>query len=193
MAVMIVQADGAGYALDDDPEQARVAIKQVASTGREALDDMRRLIDVLRGSTASTEVLEATDRRRVGLDQLPALVDRARSAGLTVTLTERGDRERVPAAVELTVFRIAQEALTNVLRHAGPEVGVTLTLRYEPNAVEIEVVDDGAGRLTTTGVPVPAGHGLVGMRERVAVHNGIFEAGPDFGGGWHVRARIPWT
>src|SRR5262249_349439 len=132
MAVMIIQADGASYALDSDPEQARVAIKQVASTGRESLDDMRRLIDVLRGSVASTNVPEDTDRRRVRLDQLPALVDRARSAGLTATLTEHGGRDRVPAAVELTVFRIAQEALTNVLRHAGPEAAVTLALTYGP-------------------------------------------------------------
>jgi len=193
MAVMIVQADGASYALDGDPEQARVAIKQVASTGREALDDMRRLVEVLRGATPPTEELDAADRRRIGLDQLPALVERARSAGLTVTLNEHGSRERVPAAVELTVYRIAQEALTNVLRHGGPPTAVTLALTYEPDAVEIEVVDDGSGRLTSAIPSQTAGHGLIGMRERVAIHNGTFTAGPRLGGGWRVQARVPWT
>jgi signal transduction histidine kinase len=192
MAVMIVQADGATYALDRDPEQARVAIKQVAATGREALEDMRRLVGVLRGGAA--EEAETADRRRAGLDQLGTLCDRARSAGLALSVTEDGARESLPAAVELTVFRIVQEALTNVLRHAGPGARVTLCLRYRPGAVGVEVTDDGGGRLATEAVrPGGAGHGLVGMRERVAVHGGTFAAGARLGGGWNVAAEVLWT
>jgi signal transduction histidine kinase len=203
MAVMIVQADGAAYTLDGDPDRAKVAIKQVAATGRDALEDMRRLVGVLRaGHDDETEPPE--DRRRVGLDQLDALVDGARSAGLTVTLTEHGQRPELPAAVGLAVYRIVQEALTNVLRHAAPTAAVELALRYRPDTVRIEVRDDGvdgsgagASRPGSPGVRSSElsgeGHGLVGMRERVAVHGGTFEAGPRLGGGWRVSAEVPWT
>jgi signal transduction histidine kinase len=190
---MIVQADGAGYALDRDPGQARVAIKQVAATGRDALEDMRRLVGVLRGA-ATDEAAGTTDRRRAGLDQLDTLVDRARGAGLALEVTEEGARETLPPAVELAVFRIVQEALTNVLRHAQPQARVALSLRYQPGVVALEVTDDGGGRLATEAVrPSGAGHGLVGMRERVAVHGGTFSAGPRLGSGWSVSAELPWT
>ncbi len=207
LAVMIVQADGASYALDGEPETAKVAIKQVAATGRDALEDMRRLVGVLRG-TAGDPDPAAEDRRRVGLDQLDALVERACSAGLALTVTTRGERPEMPPAVELTAYRIIQEALTNVLRHAGPNARVRLCLGFGPAAVAVEVTDDGAGRLFGDGSeparprppragaavePRPAGgHGLIGMRERVAVHGGTFEAGPVLGGGWRVSASIPW-
>jgi signal transduction histidine kinase len=194
MAVMIVQADGATYALDSDPEQARLAIKQVATTGRDALEDMRRLVGVLRGSEQSDDTV---DRRRIGLDQVAGLVDRASSAGLTVTLNETGSRASMPTAVELTVFRIIQEALTNVLRHAGPAAAVTIQLRHAARAVEVEVLDDGGGRRNTLRrpnlAPTAGGHGLVGMRERVTVHGGTFEALPRLGGGWRVAVRLAWT
>ena len=211
MAVMIVQADGASYALDRDPEQARVAMKQVAATGREALEDMRRLVGVLRGGALGGEAPRGeapggeadgpggldSDRRRVGLDQLAALADRARSAGLAVEVTEDGERPALPAAVDLTVFRVLQEALTNVLRHAGPGARVALALRYRPGLVGLEVTDDGGGALAAAPPSRrPAdgtGHGLVGMRERVAVHEGTFAAGPRLGGGWRVTAQVPWT
>jgi signal transduction histidine kinase len=194
MAVMIVQADGASYALDRDPEQARVAIKQVAATGRDALEDMRRLVGVLRGG-ADDEA--APDRRRVGLDQLTALTERARSAGLALTVSEDGERQPLPPAVELTVFRIVQEALTNALRHAGPGARVALVLRYRRRLVRVEMTDDGGGALvgaSSSGARPPAsGHGLVGMRERVAVHGGSFTAGARLGGGWELTAEVPWT
>jgi signal transduction histidine kinase len=191
MAVMIVQADGAGYALDGDPGQARAAMKQVAATGRDALEDMRRLVGVLRERRPGPAD-EEVERHRIGLDQLDGLVERARSAGLTVAVEEEGERDRLPAAAELTVFRIVQEALTNVLRHAGPAARVALDLRYADHEARIEVDDDGGGRLVVA-PPAIGGHGLVGMRERVAVHGGAFEAGPRLGGGWRVAVRVPWT
>jgi signal transduction histidine kinase len=188
MAVMIVQADGARYALGTDLAQSEAAMAQVAATGREALEDMGRLVEVLRG-TNSTGAAGETDRRRIGLDQIGSLAERARSAGLSVEITEQGARVQVPAAVELTVFRIVQEALTNVLRHAGPTAGVRLGLGYRAGAVHLEVVDDGAGRPVSAPAPGAGGHGLVGMRERVTVHSGTFEAGPRLGGGCARRCR----
>jgi signal transduction histidine kinase len=188
LAVMIVQADGATYALDGEPDQARVAIKQVAATGRDALEDMRRLVGVLRGSDADPV---PDERRRVTMDQLDTLVRRARSAGVPVHVSVTGERPELPAAVELTVYRLVQEALTNVLRHAGQGAAARLSIGYSAQAVEVEMVDDGAGTLAAA-PDRPGGHGLVGMRERVAVHGGAFEAGPVLGGGWRVRARIPY-
>jgi signal transduction histidine kinase len=208
LAVMIVQADGATYALDTEPEQARGALGTIASTGRDALDDMRRIVGVLRGTTTADD--DGAGRRRIGLDQLDTLIERARSAGLEVDLRIDGGRGGLTAAEELTVFRLAQEALTNALRHAGQRAVVSVTLAFAPGAVTLEVIDDGAGQLVTVGGdtvappgqpgqpgraqparPQPGGHGLVGMRERVAVHGGQFAAGPRLGGGWQVRAVVP--
>ena len=193
LSVMIVQADGGTYAFDRDPEQARRALSTVAETGRDALDDMRRLVAVLRSDTAPSATASPSnsdDRRRITLDQLDALAERARSAGLAVALVEQGARPSLPAAVELTVYRIVQEALTNVLRHAGTGAAVELCLSYGPESVSLSVVDDGGG-LVPVGAPSQAGHGLVGMRERISVHGGHFAAGPRPDGGWRVTATVP--
>jgi signal transduction histidine kinase len=197
LSVMIVQADGGTYAFDRDPEQARRALSTVAETGRDALEDMRRLVAVLRSDSTSTgsSPEPEDDRRRITLDQLDALAERARSAGLAVRLASNGVRPSLPAAVELTVYRIVQEALTNVLRHAGPGAAVELCLSYGPSEVSLSVVDDGGGLagLVPVGALLPstAGHGLVGMRERISVHGGHFEAGPRPDGGWRVTATVP--
>jgi signal transduction histidine kinase len=243
LAVMIVQADGGSYAFDTDPARAREALTTVAATGRDALEDMRRLVQVLRGSDATESAggpataadaapptaapptaapialgtgavaaggdpprstagsvefsplaVDEDGRRRVTLDQLDLLVARAHSAGITVTQTVTGTRPALPVGVELAVYRIVQEALTNVLRHAGAGASVRLTIGYRADAVELCVTDDGAGRFVADGRPVNgtavAGHGLVGMRERVSVHGGQFWAGPAEGG-WRVTACIP--
>jgi signal transduction histidine kinase len=192
LSVMIVQADGGTYAFDRDPEQARRALSTVAETGRDALEDMRRLVAVLRSDPppAAPSPRTEDDRRRITLDQLDALAARARSAGLAVALVEEGARPSLPAAVELTVYRIVQEALTNVLRHAGTGAAVELCLSYGPESVSLSVVDDGGG-LVPVGAPSQAGHGLVGMRERISVHGGHFAAGPRPDGGWRVTATVP--
>jgi signal transduction histidine kinase len=195
LAVMIVQADGAAYTIDNDPEQAQSALRTIAATGRDALEDMRRIVGVLRGTHQAEGDPE---RRRITLDQLDSLVERACSAGLSVDLRITGQPHGLAAADELTIFRLAQEALTNALRHAGQGATVNLALTFDPGAVTLEVVDDGAGRLVTVGgpgrlstAPPAGGHGLIGMRERVAVHGGQFSAGPRLGGGWQVRAVVP--
>jgi signal transduction histidine kinase len=185
LAVMIAQADGARYVLDTDTERARKAMGTVAGTGREALDDMHRIVAVLRGTGGEED---AEDRRRRGLGQLGTVVDRARAAGLDVESHIEGDAGRLSPAEELTVFRIAQESLTNALRHAGPGTRVTVALVVEPGRAMLEVSDDGTGQAPDS---AGGGNGLLGMRERVAVHGGELSAGPGPDGGWSVRAMIP--
>ena len=186
LAVMIVQADGGRYAFDHDPGKARQALTTVAATGRDALEDMRRLVSVLR---SPTEEPTDGDRKKITLAELAALVDGARQAGLTVEL-DNGLPTELPPAVELAVYRIAQEGLTNVLRHAGPGAKVGLCLKHVDDRITLSLTDDGgAPRLAPTANG--PGHGIPGMRERVAVHGGTLTAGPGAGGGWAVRAEIP--
>ncbi|HEX6685469.1 MAG TPA: sensor histidine kinase [Candidatus Limnocylindrales bacterium] len=173
LAVMVVQADGGRYALDSDPGKSREALEVIAGTGREALRDMKKLVGVLRAERT--------------IPELPDLVSKARNAGLTVQ-DDIGQVGDLPAAVRLTVSRIVQEGLTNVLRHAGSGTTVTLSVRREDGNVKLSVVDDGLG---ASGVPIKDGHGLIGMRERIAVHGGTLRAGPRFAGGWSVEAEIP--
>jgi signal transduction histidine kinase len=198
LAVMIVQADGGRYAFDAEPEKARDVLATVAATGREALEDMRRMVGVLRGTGNEGEsagpVGPEHDRRRVGLDQLDVLAERARSAGLSVTIAGDGCPVPLPRTVDVTIYRVVQEALTNVLRHAGPGATATVTVNRTPDAVTLSIMDDGGGLgdmdADTT---VSGGHGLVGMRERIAVHGGAFHAGPRLDGGWTVTVSLPFS
>ncbi|HZM78929.1 MAG TPA: sensor histidine kinase [Candidatus Limnocylindrales bacterium] len=187
LSVMIVQADGGRYAFDSDPDQARQALTTVAETGREALADMRRLVEVLRSTQVEPDGADA--RITVALDHLDQLVERARSAGVTVDVEVTGQRPPLPPAVEVSLYRIVQEALTNVLRHAGAGAHVRLRLRYTPEAVSVSVIDDG-GEATVRSAAHGSGHGLVGMRERVHVHGGELTVGPAEAG-WAVEATIP--
>lgn len=195
LAVMILQADGAETVLRKSPDTAETALKTIAATGRDAIDDMHRIVRVLReGGQDSAD--GGTERRLVTLDEILVITDRARTAGLTVDVSVDVQEGRLSPAEEMTAFRIVQECLTNVLRHAGPGAEVEIRLREEDGALLISVVDDGGGRLAGHGGKVQAqsssgGNGLVGMRERVEVTGGTFEAGPRLGSGWHVRARIP--
>ncbi|MFC5007867.1 sensor histidine kinase [Dactylosporangium cerinum] len=184
LSVMIVQADGAGYTLDPSASRARQALDTIAATGRDALEDMRRVVSVLRGTSPGTDT---TSRRRVGLAELDRLVERA---GLRVDLDTVGTPTGLSVAEELTAYRIVQESLTNTLRHAGPDAKVTLRLEYASGFIAIEATDDGGSR-PTVAATTRGGHGLVGMRERVALHGGTVNAGPRFDGGWSVAATIP--
>ncbi|WP_229403406.1 sensor histidine kinase [Micromonospora okii] len=197
MAVMIVQADGARYMLDRDPETAREAVRVVADTGRQALEEMRRLVGVLRqtsapepGGVVSAGLSAEPAHQRPALVGLPELLDRFRAAGLRVDWTVTGEPPALPPGLELTVYRVVQEALTNALKHAGVGARVTLSLAHPPDAVVVRAVDDGRGRPVVRPAP-SGGHGLVGMRERVAVYDGSLTAGPGLAGGWQVEARLP--
>ncbi|MEU2566783.1 sensor histidine kinase [Streptomyces althioticus] len=191
LAVMILQADGAGAVLRKSPDLAESALKTIAATGRDAVDDMHRIVRVLReGRTGSQGAGE--DRRLVTLDEIEVVADRARTAGLTVDLSVDVGEGRLSPAEEMTAFRIVQECLTNTLRHAGSGAGVDIRVREEDGTLLIDVTDDGAGALAgRASVGKSGGNGLVGMRERVELAGGAFEAGPRLGSGWQVRASVP--
>ncbi|MBB2909997.1 signal transduction histidine kinase [Streptosporangium becharense] len=183
VSVMIVQADGAAYAIDHSPEQAREAMRAVSVTGRRALAEMRRLVGVLRTGDAPQEYAP-----QPGLSQLDHLVAQVRGSGLPVDFRVTGAPQELPEGEQLTVYRIVQEALTNTLKHGGPESSATVEMEYGVREVLLRVTDDGRG------AAAPAregGHGLIGMRERAAMFGGSVEAGPLAGGGFRVVARLP--
>jgi signal transduction histidine kinase len=185
VSVMVVQAGGARRQLRADPDRAREALDAVESSGREALVEMRRLVGVMR-----PDAPEAPGRAPApGLERLDDLVDRARDAGLPVELRVEGERDRLTAGIDLAAFRVVQEALTNTIKHAGA-AHAAVTVRYRPEAVELEVADDGRGEAPDV-APPPGGHGLVGMRERVAMYGGELETGARAEGGFAVKARLP--
>ncbi|NHC15124.1 sensor histidine kinase [Motilibacter deserti] len=180
VTVMVVQADGAGYALDTDPAQARTAVATIAGTGRATLTEMRRLLDVLRSDDGDGLAPQPD------LAALRRLVAEARAGGLPVEL-DLAAGTAAPRGVQLAAYRIVQEALTNVLKHAGEVTSVCVRVSEEGGAVQVEVVDDGAG----TGTLGVGGHGIVGMRERAAAFGGRVEAGRRAEGGFGVRALLP--
>ncbi|OSP39566.1 MULTISPECIES: sensor histidine kinase [unclassified Streptomyces] len=196
LAVMILQADGAGTVLRKSPDMAESALRTIAATGRDAIDDMHRIVRVLREGNPDPGDPDSDGggppRRLVTLDEVEVVAERARAAGLTVDVSVEVGEGRLSPAEEMTAFRIVQECLTNVLRHAGAGAGVDIRLHEERGTLLIDVVDDGAGTLAGHGVGGRSGgNGLVGMRERVELAGGSFEAGPRLGSGWHVRASIP--
>jgi len=190
VSVMVVQADGASYAMDNDPARAREALAAISATGRQALAEMRRLLGVLRreGGGANSERAP-----QPGIGELGELLDQARGAGLPVSFTVEGDPQPLPGGVALAAYRIVQESLTNTRKHAGPVVSASVVLRYSPDTVVLTISDDGWGDLGGTALPGAPGHGLTGMRERVAMYGGSVTAGPRPGGGFEVEATLPLT
>jgi signal transduction histidine kinase len=185
VSVMVVQADGAGYAIDADPEQARLAVRNISRTGREALAEMRRLVGVLREDEQEAGARATDYTPQPGLAQLEELV---RGAGLPVLLRVDGVPGELPEGQQLAVYRIVQEALTNALKHGGPGVRASVELAYGDGELLVRVTDDGRGASAPRGA---GGHGLVGMRERVGMYGGTVTARPRPGGGFEVLARLP--
>jgi signal transduction histidine kinase len=183
VSVMVVQADGAGYVLQSDPGRAAGALAAVSATGRQALTELRRLLGVLRsdGEQAALAPLP-------GLGELRELLDQSRAAGLEVSYWLTGVPRDLPEGAELAAYRVVQESLTNTRKHAGLAATAAVTLQYEPDGLVLAVTDD--GRAAPTGEP--GGHGLAGMRERVAIYGGTVTAGPLPGGGFGVRAWLPF-
>ncbi len=181
ISVIVLQARGARHALLERPEEAREALDAVDRIASKALSEMRRLLGALRD-----EGEWAVLAPQPSLDQIDALVADVRGAGLRVELRVEGARRELPLAIDLCAYRVVQEALTNTLKHAGPATA-SVRLRYGRNEIEVEIIDTGAGEYNGSAF----GQGLVGMRERVALFGGRFEAGPQPEGGYLVTARLP--
>ncbi|AWI30255.1 sensor histidine kinase [Streptomyces sp. ICN441] len=191
VSVMVVQADGAAYVLDAAPDQARQALETISSTGRQALAEMRRLLGVLRTGDApeSGEYVPQPD-----VEQIKELVEQVRGAGLTVDFRIEGTPRPLPSGVELTAYRIVQEALTNTRKHGGPDAGASVRLVYFDDGLGLLVEDDGRGaahELYEDGGADGKGHGLIGMRERVGMVGGTLDAGPRPGGGFRISVLLP--
>ncbi|MFC9704307.1 sensor histidine kinase [Streptomyces sp. NPDC056943] len=187
LSVITGLADGGRYAAAKSPERAAQALDAIGTTSRQALDDLRRLLGVLRDDEQ-----EAVRDPQPTLADLDTLLTGVRKAGLPVQLDVRDEPTPQPLApgAQLTVYRVIQEALTNTLKHAGPSASATVLLAWSPKELLVEVVDTGTNTTTTT-APPGQGQGLTGMRERAALYDGRLACGPLPDGGWRVRLRLP--
>ncbi|MEW2581556.1 sensor histidine kinase [Streptomyces syringium] len=191
VSVMVVQADGAAYVLDASPEQAKQALETISGTGRQALAEMRRLLGVLRTDEGGEggEYVPQPD-----VEQIGDLVEQVRSAGLPVDFRIEGSPRPLPSGVELTAYRIVQEALTNTRKHGGPDAAASVRLTYFDDGLGLLVEDDGRGaqhELYEEGGADGMGHGMIGMRERVGMVGGTLDAGPRAGGGFRISVLLP--
>ena len=183
LSVMVAQADGGRYVFDAAPEKSRQALAEIGATGRQALSEMSHLLGVLHADPAAP-VFSPSPR----VAEIPRLVAQAREAGMRVAHTVEGEALPVTGGLSVAVYRIVQEALTNVRKHAGPGAAAEVRLRYGPDELLVRVTDDGRG--PRSGAPC-AGHGLAGMRERAAMYGGTVRTEPRPGGGFEVTARLP--
>jgi signal transduction histidine kinase len=195
LAVIVSQAQGGQYAAKTKPERATEVLGTIADTGRQALADMRGLLGVLRSNEplGADNAGEGNRGPQPALSELDELLTRVRGSGLDVNHNEDGNRKQLGPTAELAVYRLVQESLTNTLKHAGPDAHATVVLHWASEALEVTVADDGRGPTARDpDDPTSGGHGLVGMRERLAVVGGSVNTGPRPGGGFQVRARLPY-
>ncbi len=183
VSVMTIQAAAGGDVFEKNPARAREALGSIESTGRDALTELRRLLGALRGR----ENGDAARAPQPGLARLDGLLDQVRASGVPVELVVEGEPRELPALVDLSAYRIVQEGLTNVLKHARAS-RVTVTVRYRPSQLEVDVVDDGEGERAADH---RTGRGIIGMRERVALLGGELAVGAAAPRGFAVRARLP--
>jgi signal transduction histidine kinase len=181
LGLVVLQAGVADQVLDHDPNRAREALAQIRQTGQEAIGELSTLVGLIREDPPTSDPQPT-------LADIERLVESTRAAGLDVHLRTQGPLRPLPAAVELNAYRVVQEGLTNALKHAG-HAKVNVVLQYLPSNLEIEIVDDGHGAQRGSG----GRYGLPGLRERVAVFGGRFEAGSQPAGGWRIRASFPTT
>ena len=188
LTVMVAQADGGRYIFDTDPGKSRQALAEIGTTGRQALSEMSHLLGVLRAGPAEPAFAPSP-----GVAEIPRLVAQASEAGMRVACTVEGAARPVTGGLSVAVYRIVQEALTNIRKHAGPGVAAEVKLRYGRGDLLVRVTDDGGGVLTGatwSGTQRP-GHGLAGIRERAATYGGTARTGPRPDGGFEVAAQLP--
>lgn len=187
MSLMVVQAGAARRLVDKNPERATEAIEAIENVGRNSLDEMRRILGVLRSDNEQDQTAPQPD-----LQALDELCHEFSAAGLPVALAHQGDPRPLPASLELTAYRIVQESLTNSLKHAGA-CHARVMLDWHDESLAITVEDDGRGRAgsDTKDRPASSRKGLIGMRERIAAFGGDFDARPRLSGGWRVEATLP--
>ncbi|MBA2312580.1 MAG: sensor histidine kinase [Actinobacteria bacterium] len=183
ISLINVQAGTALHLLEDRPDQARPALTAIKEASNEALGELRSVLDVLRDGSGG-----APRSPTPGLNQIDSLIARMKVAGLVVGKRVEGPERSLSAPVDRSAFRIVQESLTNVTRHAAV-ASATVTLRYKADVIEVEITDDGHGAISTHS---EGGNGIPGMRERALALGGEFEAGPRAGGGFRIRARLPY-
>lgn len=183
ISVIVLQARGGRKLLDSEPAEARVALDAIERTASQALAEMRRMLELLREGDEQLALAP-----QPSLSQLDLLAERVRAAGLPVEVQVRGEPVGLPPGVDLSAYRIVQEALTNALKHAGP-AKTRVIVDYEPGELVLEIADDGTGEGNGAGT----GHGLAGIRERVSLFGGDVEAGPRSEGGYAVRVRLPYS
>lgn len=186
LSVITGLADGGSYAGKKNPQRATEALDAIATTSRQALTELRRLLDILQNDTPPDTPAELTPQPGVG--ELDQLIDGVRAAGLPVHVTVTGDLEAIPTGRQLTVYRVVQEALTNTLKHAGPDATATVTLSRTPESITAEITDTGRPAPTK-----PGGRGITGMRERTALYAGTLDVGPlpPPDSGWRVHLHLP--
>jgi signal transduction histidine kinase len=182
VSMIVVQAGAAAGVLEGEQPHVREALAAIEVTGRETVDEMRRLLGVLRRADDGPALAPQPTLR-----ELDALAAHVREAGLPVELRVEGAPRPLPPGVDVSAFRIVQEALTNALKHAGRPARARVTVRYQPGVIEVEIEDNGTGGGNGGGT----GHGLIGMRERVALYGGRLDAGRSDSGGYTVKARLP--
>ncbi len=185
LSVVVAQSDGGRFAARKDKAAATRALEVVGEVSRAALTEMRALLGVLRDTDSAVDL-----GPQPSLDDIPTLVNSVRDGGLEVSYVTTGTPRPLPIGAGLALYRIVQEALTNVLKHGGPKVAAIVQMRWTPGAVEAKITDDGRGAAATED---GGGTGLEGMRERATVFGGTLRVGPKAGGGYVVKATLPLT
>lgn len=188
LGVIVVQAAAGRRIIDSDVDGAREVLARIENVGRSSLAEMRHLVDVLRTETNDQDSQNGQLRPTPGIASIDELIEGFRTSDVTVEFEERGERPELPITIDTAVYRIVQEALTNVLKHSGPGAAAVATITHGADRVDVRVVDNGRGGAAPRG----GGHGLVGMRERVDVFGGTLRVGPRPGGGFEVLASLPF-
>ena len=186
ISIMLIQARGGRHALASDPAGARAALDAIEAVGSQALTEMQRMLELLHDGEPGAPSLAP----QPSLRHVEALADEVSRAGMPVAVSVEGERSELPPGIDVSAYRIVQEALTNALKHAGPATA-QVAIRFASDSLDLEIVDTGGGVVRSDPGGTDAGHGLTGMQERARLYRGIVEAGPRPEGGFAVRAHFP--